>query len=62
MCEMREKEHFGPHVYPMGSIVIAVCQSIRRSLNISRDCSLIFSETLHEVWVNKVKKVTWPKF
>ena len=47
--------HFGPRVYPLGSLVIAlvrvsvrvcVCVSVFKYL---RNRSLVFSETLHEV-------------
>ena len=56
--------HFGPRVYPMGSILIVlVCLSFCLSVfKYLRDCSLIFLKFLWSWGVNKVKKVTWPKF
>ena len=47
--------YFGPQVYPLGSIVIALVRlSVRPSVRLSvfkylRDRSLVFFETLHEV-------------
>ena len=43
--------YFGPRVYPLGSIVIALVRpSVRPSVfKYLRDRSLVFSETLHEV-------------
>ena len=50
-------------VYPLGSIVTAlvcpfVCPSVFKCL---RDRLLVFPEILHEVGLNKVKKVTQPE-
>ena len=50
-----DRDHFGPRVYPLGSIVIALVRlSVRPSVRLSvfkylGDRSLVFSETLHEV-------------
>ena len=46
------QRNFGPWVYPMGSIVIALSVSASVSPSIFKylgDCPLVFSETLHEV-------------
>ena len=56
--------NFGPRVYPLGSIVIAlvrlsVCPSVCPSVfKYLKDRSLVFSKTLHEFGVNKVRKGT----
>ena len=45
---------FGPRVCPMGSIVMALVRlSVFKYL---RDCTLVFSETLHEVRGQLIKK------
>ena len=43
--------HFGPRVYPKGSLVIALVRvSVRVCVRLKyRDCSLVFSSFLHEV-------------
>ena len=44
-------EHFGPRVYPMGSMVIALVSPLVRwsVFKYLEDRSLVFSETFHEV-------------
>ena len=56
--------NIGPRVYPVGSIVIVfVCLSSRRSVfRYLGDHSLIFLKYCMKLGVNKVKKVTRPKF
>ena len=60
-------EFFGPRVYPMGSMVIALVRplvrpSVSPSLNISETAHSIFLKLCMKLGVNKVKKVTRPEF
>ena len=50
--------YIGPRVYQVGSSVIALVHGppVCLSVNISKDCLLIFLKLCTKLWVNKVEK------